>query len=168
VISANVDFNFLVKSNKLSNHWWRTNVNKLALIAIETLSNIERKNNFLKFQIQKPIISFSVSIVNNRLIKRLNCKYRNKNKSTDVLSFPTNSSIQSYSIAKELGDIVISIDKLKYQAREYNHPLEREAAFLLIHGLLHLLGYDHKDLEQEKEMFALQELILSKAGFERG
>ena len=67
-----------------------------------------------------------------------------------------------------LGDIYISVDKIKSQAKEYGHSELREECFLLVHGLLHLLGYDHtKSLEDEKIMFDKQDIILSKAGIER-
>ena len=63
-----------------------------------------------------------------------------------------------------LGDIYISIDKVKEQAKEYGHSEKRELAFLAVHGLLHLLGYDHMEKEDEKVMFSRQELILDGYG----
>jgi len=66
-----------------------------------------------------------------------------------------------------LGDIVISVDKAKEQAVEYNHSLERELGFLTVHGFLHLLGYDHMTEEDEKKMFQKQEAILEEFGLER-
>ena len=66
-----------------------------------------------------------------------------------------------------LGDIYISIDKAKEQAESYGHSLKRELSFLTIHGLLHLLGYDHMEEEDEKKMFSLQELILNEYGITR-
>lgn len=98
----------------------------------------------------------SLLITNDETIHQLNKEYRQKDKPTDVLSFPMEDDIM-------LGDIVISLDTTKNQAQERDIGLEREIAFLFIHGLLHLLGYDHEtSVEDEKEMFALQEEILKK------
>lgn len=98
----------------------------------------------------------SLLITNDETIHQLNKEYRQKDKPTDVLSFPMEDDIM-------LGDIVISLDTAKNQALEREIGLEREIAFLFIHGLLHLLGYDHEtSVEDEKEMFALQEEILKK------
>ena len=98
----------------------------------------------------------SLLITNDETIHLLNKEYRQKDKPTDVLSFPMEDDIM-------LGDIVISLDTAKNQALEREIGLEREIAFLFIHGLLHLLGYDHEtSVEDEKEMFALQEEILKK------
>lgn len=98
----------------------------------------------------------SLLITNDETIHLLNKEYRQKDKPTDVLSFPMEDDIM-------LGDIVISLDTAKNQAQEREIGLDREIAFLFIHGLLHLLGYDHEtSVEDEKEMFALQEEILKK------
>ena len=98
----------------------------------------------------------SLLITNDETIHLLNKEYRQKDKPTDVLSFPMEDEVM-------LGDIVISLDTAKNQAQEREIGLDREIAFLFIHGLLHLLGYDHEtSAEDEKEMFALQEEILKK------
>lgn len=98
----------------------------------------------------------SLLITNDETIHLLNKEYRQKDKPTDVLSFPMEDDIM-------LGDIVISLDAAKNQAQERDINVDREVAFLFIHGLLHLLGYDHEtSVEDEKEMFALQEEILKK------
>lgn len=98
----------------------------------------------------------SLLITNDEIIHQLNKEYRQKDKPTDVLSFPMNDDVM-------LGDIVISLDTAKKQAAEREINIDREVAFLFIHGLLHLLGYDHETcIEDEKEMFALQEEILKK------
>lgn len=116
-------------------------------------------------------VEISFSIVYNNKIKEINLKYRNINKETDVLSFPlleyplkTNLN---ENIVTPLGDILISIDKAIYQAKEYGHSLEREIAFLTVHSMLHLLGYDHMTEQEEKVMFEKQEIILNKLNIKR-
>jgi probable rRNA maturation factor len=151
------------RSRKLSKAWWQTNANKLALFTLETQKIFDIK--------QVTLFSYSLTLVNDAEIKELNQTYRKLNKATDVLSFPATDSLSEMAEIKmqnlELGDIVISLDKLKSQAHEYGHSEEREGAFLFLHGFLHLLGYDHEEATQEREMFALQAKILQKAGFER-
>jgi len=90
----------------------------------------------------------SVSFLDNEQIRELNRDYRNKNMPTDVLSFPSSDGkdfdISSESGAKMLGDIAISIPKVYDQAEHYGHSLQREFAYLTVHSMLHLLGYDHE------------------------
>ena len=113
----------------------------------------------------------SVSIVTNEEIQAINREFRNIDKATDVLSFPQltfeEGEIADVNEKNEivLGDIIISIDKAQQQAEEYEHSLEREVAFLTIHSMLHLMGYDHMEPEEEKEMIQKQKLILQKTGF---
>lgn len=102
----------------------------------------------------------NVVLSDNDFIKEYNEKYRNIPSETDVLSFPSDED-------GELGDIIISIDRVKSQSIEYNHSFERELSFLLIHGILHCLGYDHQTKDEEEVMFALQNEILNKAGITR-
>ncbi|MHA6250944.1 rRNA maturation RNase YbeY [Oceanobacillus sp. CAU 1775] len=115
----------------------------------------------------------SVNFVNNREIQELNRNYRQKNEPTDVISFAMQESMDGEVNFDEpdmpilLGDIVISVDKTKEQAEEYGHSIEREFAFLAIHGFLHLLGYNHLNEEEEKEMFSKQNEILNEFGIER-
>lgn len=98
----------------------------------------------------------SLLVTNDETIHSLNKEYRQKDKPTDVLSFPMEDDVM-------LGDIVISLDTAKKQADERKINIDREIAFLFIHGLLHLLGYDHEtSTEDEKEMFSIQEKILKK------
>lgn len=116
----------------------------------------------------------SVTFVNNEQIHKLNLKHRNIDRETDVLSFPLGENgvydINHDTGAKMLGDIVISIEKAFAQAEEYGHPLQREIAFLTVHSLLHLLGYDHENggLEavhmREKEESVLTQLGLKRNG----
>lgn len=93
-------------------------------------------------------------------IQEMNRTYRNIDKVTDVISFPDQD--ENY-----IGDIFICLDRAKEQAVDYGHSIEREIGFLAVHGYLHLLGYDHHTVAEEKEMFAKQEEILKKASLER-
>lgn len=103
----------------------------------------------------------SIVLVNNEEIQALNRRFRSKDQPTDVLSFPMEDD--PHQQADEwlmLGDVVISVPKAKEQAHIYGHSFERELGFLLVHGLLHLVGYTHDDQEDAQEMFQLQEEIL--------
>jgi len=116
-------------------------------------------------------VELTLNFVNNEEIRRLNKEYRNKNHPTDVLSFPlfTKEELNKYptELPVALGDIVISIDQAKEQAKEYNHSDLREFCFLTVHGLLHLLGFDHDTQANEKEMFSYQNSLLKEHGLER-
>ena len=127
-------------------------------------SLVEKTFKHLKLKFD-PIIS--VSLVDNEFIHKLNRDYRGIDRPTDVISFAflDNEDREALYKGKEpvcLGDIYISVDKAKEQAQEYGHSLERELSFLFVHGLLHLLGYDHMTEEDEKVMFRLQDEILPK------
>src|SRR5690554_167668 len=102
----------------------------------------------------------SLILVNNEEIRNLNRDYRNIDRETDVLSFVDEDG-------EYLGDIFINIERVYSQAKEYNHSVEREFAFLLVHGILHLKGYDHHTNEEEIEMFAKQEEILNELNYRR-
>ena len=104
----------------------------------------------------------SLVFVDDAQIKEMNKAYRGKDEATDVLSFPQYDQLDEGFLM--LGDIVISIDTARKQAESIGHSLEREVAFLTVHGTLHLLGYDHNTQDEEDEMTALQELILVKMG----
>ena len=106
--------------------------------------------------------SFNVILTDNKKLKELNTNYRNIKKETDVISFALEDEKEEQINSKKrvLGDIYISVEKAKSQSEEYGHSLTRELSFLAVHGLLHLLGYDHIEKEDEKIMFKKQELIL--------
>lgn len=118
-----------------------------------------------------------VNFVSEDEIKDLNLKHRKIDKVTDVLSFPNldkkpNQKLSEFSgeIIDErlfLGDIIICKAQAKRQAKEYGHSLKREICFLALHGLLHLLGYDHIEKSDEKIMSAKANEILTKFGVER-
>ena len=109
----------------------------------------------------------SVIIVDNKEIHRINKEYRNIDRETDVISFALEEGETIDEPVKTLGDIYISIDKVYEQAKEYGHSVKRELFFLVTHGFLHLLGYDHMKKEDEEIMFPLQEKILDNYGVKR-
>ena len=108
--------------------------------------------------------SLSVIFVRSRTIHTINRDYRGIDRPTDVISFALLDEEDVYDFPEEemieLGEIFINIDYAKKQAKEYGHSYEREICFLFTHGLLHCLGYDHMNEEDEKEMFSLQKEIL--------
>ncbi|MFC4767961.1 rRNA maturation RNase YbeY [Effusibacillus consociatus] len=119
-----------------------------------------------------------VSLVDDETIQELNRTYRNKDVPTDVLSFALQESYdeepdivfeeEDGEDVEPLGDIVISVPTAIRQAEEYGHSIERELAFLAVHGFLHLIGYDHMTEEDEKDMFGRQDAILANIGLTRG
>lgn len=115
----------------------------------------------------------SILLVDNSYIKDLNYVYRNVDSATDVLSFAMNELSEgepAFTFTNEvnvLGDIVISLEKALEQSQEYGHSFERELGFLVAHGLLHLLGYDHENETEEKVMRELEKKILQAAKLER-
>ena len=107
--------------------------------------------------------TFSIVFVDNEKIQYLNKNYRNIDRVTDVISFAFEDNQKIvYNNMRFLGEIFICIPKMEEQAKEYGHSEIRELAFLTVHGLLHLLGYDHMNEEDEKIMFGLQEVILNE------
>ena len=134
----------------------------------EKLSEIDELNNLFPFLLDYfnlDNIICSVIIVDNEKIHKINKEYRNIDRETDVISFALeDDKTMPEDKIRMLGDIYISIDKAKSQAKEYNHSLKRELCFLMTHGFLHLLGYDHMKKEDEQIMFPLQEKILEEYG----
>lgn len=114
----------------------------------------------------------NVSIVGESQIQSLNCEHRNIDKVTDVLSFPLGEN-GIYDLNPEnncfmLGDVVICFERAVQQAVEFGHSLQRELSFLTVHSILHLLGYDHVNSEQEEqEMINKQKQIMTALGIER-
>ena len=106
----------------------------------------------------------SVTIVDDETIHQYNRDYRNIDRPTDVLSFAFNDYDEGIidEPINTLGDIIISYDTCKRQAKEYGHSFERELCFLFTHGFLHLLGYDHMKKEDEVKMFGMQDIILGE------
>lgn len=137
---------------------------------------------FSKFNIPYEY-SATIITVSNDEIKEINNEQRGINKVTDVLSFPA-INFEKEGVLPELeeqreiyfdpdndslymGDIILSLDKVKEQAEEYGHSIYREFSFLLIHSCLHLMGYDHMEIEDEIKMFELQKEILEELEISR-
>ena len=114
--------------------------------------------------LSKPVQEVSIALVGDAAMRRLNSVYRGKNKTTDVLTFP-GIDIDSDDVADHsLGEIVISLPQARRQAREERHSLATEVRYLLLHGLIHALGYDHES--DSGEMNALETKIRAKVGLE--
>lgn len=133
----------------------------------------EAIENTLDFEDFQNVCEVSVTFTDNEGIRELNKKFREMDKPTDVLSFPLfdfegeceEPPIDE--IISNLGDIVISLEKAKEQADEFGHSFKREVAFLTVHSMLHLLGYDHERSEEEdREMRAKQTEIMKIMGLE--
>ena len=112
-------------------------------------------------------VEFNVIFVDSKTIHEINRTYRNVDRVTDVISFALEDNKTIELDRRLLGDIYICIEKAEEQAKEYGHSFLRELSFLTIHGLLHLLGYDHMEKEEEKIMFQKQEDILNEFGIRR-
>lgn len=116
----------------------------------------------LEIQQIKEDVELSVSIIDNEKIHMINRDYRHVDRATDVITFALEDEESPYieGMPRALGDIFISYDKVIEQAKSYGHSEKRELCFLFVHGLLHLLGYDHMCEEDEKVMIAMQNRIL--------
>jgi probable rRNA maturation factor len=118
-----------------------------------------------------PDVEVSLTFVDDEQIRVLNREYRAKDTATDVLSFPQDDEDGFMSIPgmpQVLGDIVISLPRAEEQAETFGHSLEREVVYLAVHGLLHLLGFDHEDEEGRAEMRAREEAVMEAIGLRRG
>jgi len=110
----------------------------------------------------------TITLTTPEKIKEINCQYRNIDKATDVLSFPMfekeelDEKIKNKDFVHEdvLGDIIISIEKVQEQAKEYGHSFERELSYMVVHGFYHLMGYDHIEEEDKKIMRPKEEKVL--------
>lgn len=135
---------------------------------------LKTANKYSKFNQRK--VQVEISFVDKEQIRLLNKKERNVDKATDVLSFPTlnlkpmqkirikdfKDDIDQETKHLMLGDIIICEDVAKKNAEEYGHSYERELCYLIVHGFLHLLGYDHMEEDDKKVMRALEEAVLKK------
>lgn len=118
-----------------------------------------------KLDVKDAIIS--IVLIDNKRIHEINREYRGVDRPTDVISFAFTEEISPETDYTNLGEIYISLEKAHEQSIEYGHSFLRELSFLTCHGFLHLMGYDHMKPEEEKEMFSLQEEILSDLGINR-
>jgi len=148
--------------------------------------DIEEKEEYLKL-IEKVVeVAFSIEgidklnlyinvvLTNPENIRKANKEYRNIDKETDVLSFPMfekneikNMLKNGNGVQEVLGDIIISIAKVEEQAKEYGHSFERELAYMIVHGFYHLMGYDHINEEDKKEMREKEERLLNNLNITR-
>lgn len=119
-----------------------------------------------ELKVKNGLVSFV--FVDNKKIREINKEYRGIDRETDVISFAfMDEDINPDTDYTNYGEIYISLEKTLSQSLEYGHSFDRELCFLTVHGLLHLLGYDHMTKEDEKVMFSLQDKILNKLGIER-
>lgn len=138
---------------------------------VEEIKELDTVNELLNFVVAKEKLEnclFNIILVDNDYIHKLNKEYRGIDRVTDVISFALEDSQDEVKLDfRVLGDIYISVDKAKDQAKEYGHSFLRELSFLTIHGLLHLLGYDHMTKEEEEIMFKKQDELLNEFGITR-
>ncbi len=111
-------------------------------------------------------VYLSLLLTDNEEIKEINKSYRKKNEPTDVISFAYHETDDDIEM-DVLGDIVVSLEKVEEQAKEYGHSFERELFYVITHGVLHLLGYDHINEEDKKVMREKEEDILERYGYRR-
>lgn len=136
--------------------------------SIKELQTIEKLIQFAIKHENLENLEFNIIIVDNNKIHEINKEYRGIDRPTDVITFALEDN-KDFPVGdiRILGDIYISIDKVREQALEYGHSFLRELSFLTIHGFLHLLGYDHMIKEDEEIMFSKQEDILNEFGITR-
>lgn len=139
-----MQINFINQSDESS---WRSYRSFLEPILKRTLELVNRDEN----------VSVNVVLVNKEAIHTMNRDFRDIDRATDVLSFEDGSTEDGLF---NMGDIIISVEAIREQSTDYGHSLKREFCFLVAHGYLHLLGFDHQTLEDELEMFGLQKEIL--------
>lgn len=143
------------------------------LVKDEWYEQIEKLLNFAKQQEEiSEDAELSITFVDKSEIQEINKMYRDKDKVTDVISFALEEDepdidMSEFDIPRVLGDIIICTDVAQEQSESYGHSFERELGFLALHGFLHLLGYDHMNEEDEKEMFGRQDTILNAYGLTR-
>ena len=147
------------------------------IIMAEAMLDLLRKalEAGLRMEAMTEEVELSLVLVDSAEIQALNAEYRGLDKPTDVLSFAAEEGSDEFLLPEELpfrllGDIVIAVPIAAEQAAVYGHSFEREMAFLALHGLLHLLGYDHGHEEDDSDladMVQRQEIVLNQLGLER-
>lgn len=149
----------------------RDETNKLTEDQMQTVMSLLNKTAKAEGIIEDA--ELSLLFVDNDKIQQINAEYRGKDYPTDVISFALEEmgdeeiTVVGEAFPRVLGDIIVSVPKALEQAEAHAHAFIRELGFLVVHGFLHLLGYDHETKEQEVEMFALQEKLLSEFGLKR-
>lgn len=134
------------------------------------IKNMKIINKYTKYVVGKLNIKkcdFNIIFVDDDKIYEINKEYRKISKKTDVITFALEDNDTIKSKKRVLGDVYISLDTAIRQAKEYQHSEIREICFLITHGILHLLGYDHIDKKDEEEMFKLQKELLENYGIQR-
>lgn len=134
------------------------------------IKNMKIINKYTKYVVGKLNIKkcdFNIIFVDDDKIYEINKEYRKISKKTDVITFALEDNDTIKSKKRVLGDVYISLDTAIRQAKEYEHSEIREICFLITHGILHLLGYDHIDKKDEEEMFKLQKELLENYGIQR-
>lgn len=133
--------------------------------------NTSELEDYIKYVVKELDIEnaiFNIIFIDNEEIRKINREYRNVDGETDVISFALEDNMDVvYEDFRLLGDIYISYEKAIEQAELYNHSVKREVFFLATHGILHLLGYDHMEEEDEKVMFGKQNELLDGYGITR-
>lgn len=167
-MTSNVTVSNRQRRHELDRDWFSETCNKLFSTVVANLKKnpAEHLEDLDLDELEKRGI-VSIVLVSDKTIARLNKQWMNKDRPTDVLSFPLEMEAPPEPLPWEVGEIVVSVDRALAQAKEYGHSFERELAFLVVHGLLHVLGFDHMTAEDEKEMFGRQKKILTSAGFRR-
>lgn len=146
-----------------------------------TKDQIELASAIIEFASKDSVLNLaddtemSVTFVDNQEIHEINHQYRDKDAPTDVISFALEDDgideipviMEGFDMPRNLGDIIVSVEKISEQAQDFGHSFERELGFLVVHGFLHLNGYDHMNEADEKEMFDLQRKILDDYGLKR-
>ena len=123
---------------------------------------------FIEEKLENSKLAISITLTNNENIRVINKQFRNIDKATDVLSFPMfekdeleeKIKKQDFNHEDVLGDIIISIEKVEAQAKEYNHSFERELSYMIVHGFYHLMGYDHIEEDDKKVMRPKEEKLI--------
>lgn len=143
-------------------------------VEYENLINKVVNECFKTEGLDKLKLYISITLTVPEVIKEANKKYRNIDKATDVLSFPMFEREEleeliknNYDVEDVLGDLIISIPKVEEQAIEYGHSFERELAYMVVHGFYHLMGYDHMEESDKKEMRQKEDEVLNKLGITR-
>ena len=146
-----MNFEYINQTNEKS---WKNYRPYISQIILRIISVLELDKQY----------EFSIILVDANTIHEINREYRKIDKETDVISFASldDESLLNMEDTVELGDIFINVQAIREQAKDYGHSLKREFCFLVTHGILHLLEYDHLNKEEEKIMFDLQEEILNE------